>query len=112
MDAGGVILTGENAAAFHECVMQHLKIYASLNGSSRNLTNKTPGRSMWLLAPKHHHFWHLGKQVLADQINPAYYTLLCAEDFVGRLGKIARVTHRSTVSWRTLQRYLALTYLA
>ena len=46
-----------------------------------------------------------------DRINPRTGTPFAGEDFVGRISRIARARHRSTVSLRVLMRYLALLHL-
>ena len=111
MDTGGVVFSEEIANEFYDQTMLHLRSYAALNRLSRTLQGKTAGRSMWVLKPKHHHMEHLARQVRVEMINPAFFTLLTAEDFVGRVGRIARSCHRNTVSLRTLQRYLATLYM-
>ena len=108
METHSIVFDEDTAVSFCDNAMEHLRSYAILNGWGRDLRRKVPGRNLWLLAPKHHHFWHMARQVRVERINPAYCTLLCAEDFVGKLGKISRATHRLTVSLRTLQRYLTL----
>ena len=112
MDVCGIELSESEAQGMYDNVMTHLRTYAYLNRTSRAVQGKHPGRCMWLLAPKHHHMQHLARTVLTEKVNPAFYTLLCAEDFVGKMGRIARMCHRTTVSERCLQRYLAVLFLA
>ena len=56
--------------------------------------------------PKQHHAWHIAHDVLVQRINPKMVMLLSAESFIGVVGRVARATHRATVSKRTLERYL------
>ena len=107
MDAEGALLSDAQADEMHDSIVQHLRIYAYLNKVGRQLRGKVPGRNLWVLLPKHHYFMHLAKNVKIEAVNPAFHTLLTAEDFMGRIGAIARSCHRLTVSKRCLERYLA-----
>ena len=111
MDEGGMLLTEEQAEELYVSVRNHLLIYGHLNKLGRRLKGKTAGRNLWLLLPKHHHMYHMAHTVREEQINPAFYTLLTAEDFMGKIGRISKTCHRNTVSQRTLERYLASIFL-
>lgn len=107
LDENPLVMTQHDACALYEASMKHLRTYAALRKHSRTLRGRQPGRNCWYVIPKHHYMVHMAAKAKQDLVNPAYYTLLCAEDWVGRLGRIARCCHRSTVSSRTLERYLA-----
>lgn len=111
MDSAGLVLTENEARAYYDSVMLHLLSYAALHSRSRSAQKKEPNRTMWYLLCKHHHYYHHAKMTLRERINPRMTQLLAAEDWVGRIGRIARATHKSNVSLRTLERYLALVHL-
>lgn len=106
MDAGGLIFTQDQAVAFNHFALKHLQCYVWLHSYGMTAPLNTPGRKCWLLLPKLHHMWHLAHDTLKVRINPKMVMLLSAESFIGIMGRISRATHRSTVSKRTLERYL------
>ena len=63
-------------------------------------------RCLWQLMPKHHYFQHLLFTVRKNGLTLAYFTLLCAESFVGTIARMARLSHRSTLSKRVVEKYL------
>ena len=91
--------------------LKHLQCYSWLHSFGMQAALRVPGRRCWLLMPKHHHLWHIAHEVLKTRVNPKKVMLLSAESFVGVIGRIARATHRSTVSRRTLERYLVQVHL-
>lgn len=111
MDTTGLVLTEEEAESYYQSVNLHLLSYAALHTKSRNARGRDPGRTMWYLLTKHHHYYHHAKVTRRERINPRMSQLLAAEDWVGRLGRIARATHKGNVSRRTLERYLCLVHL-
>ena len=111
MDQSGLILQEHEADHYHRAVMLHLQTYAALHSKSRESKGKQLNRTMWLLICKHHHYYHHAKTTKLERINPRVSQLLAAEDFVGKIGRIARATHKGNVSLRTLERYLALVYV-
>ena len=106
MDEGNHIFTAEEAQAFHDFTMKHLRSYVWLHNVGMSAPLNTPGRRCWLLMPKMHHMWHLAKDTLKSRTNPKLVMLLSAESFIGVMGRISRSTHRATVSKRTIERYL------
>ena len=111
MDTADLIMTPGEADRFYDLTMTHLQTMALLNKRSRALKRKEVGRNLWLLMPKHHYLFHCACKVKRERINPRSAALFAGEDFVGRISRIARMCHRSTVSERVLQRYLALLHL-
>ncbi|CAK9007322.1 unnamed protein product [Durusdinium trenchii] len=111
MDDCGLVMTAGESGAFYDAIMTHLQTFALLNKRSRQLTGRVIGRNMFILLPKHHHLMHAAQRTKLERINPRSWSLFSGEDFIGRIGRIARVCHRSTVSFRVLERYLALMYL-
>ena len=111
MKEGGAILTRSEANQFCTLMLLHLQSYAWLHKQSSFKRGKQVGRRCWMLLPKHHHLYHLALATEADQINPRSALLLSAESWMGKIGRIARATHRSTISSRTIQRYLAVMHL-
>lgn len=111
MDTAGVLLTSAEADAYYDAGMTHLLTYAHLHALSRGAKKKEVNRTSWLLLCKHHHYYHHLKQVKEERLNPRITQLLAAEDWVGKMGRIARACHKSNVSRRTLERHLATLYL-
>lgn len=105
MSQGNHILTTEESTCFYQHAMRHLQCYAWLHAHGQSAALHTPGRKSWLLMPKLHFLWHLAHDTKQTQLNPRMATLLSAESFIGVMGRIARATHRSTVSVRSLERY-------
>ena len=112
MDESPLVLSQEQADFFHTNIMAHLQLFAQLNKSSREIRGRMPGRNLWMIIPKAHHLMHFASVVQVECLNPKAWSLFMAEDFIGRISRIARVCHRSSVSMRTLERYLALILLA
>ena len=111
MKESNLVMTEDQAIKYYKSVMLHLQTFAAMHKLSRDAKGKEVNRTSWKLLCKHHHFYHHAKVTLVERINPAVTQLLCAEDWVGRMGRIARATHKSTVALRTLERYLALLHL-
>ena len=92
--------------------MQHLEIYGYLNALSAAQAgvrgHGVLNRALWLLLPKHHHFMHMLEEARTSKINPSWYTLLCAESYIGQMGRLARTCHRASLHLRSLQRYKLL----
>lgn len=109
MSNGELILSPSEAQDFKTFALKHLQCYSWLHkvGMTREVAQRgRPGYKCWLLLPKLHHLWHLAHDTARSFVNPACSTLLTAESFIGILGRISRAAHRSTVSRRTLERYL------
>ena len=105
MSESNHIMTQDEATQFYTHAMTHLRSYVWLHGYGRSAALHVAGRHSWLLLPKLHFLWHLAHDTKVNQLNPRMVTLLSAESFIGKMGRIARATHRSTVSVRTLERY-------
>lgn len=103
------ILTVNEADHFHKMALLHLQSYAWMHKHGMEMTSKhLAGKRCYLLLPKLHHLWHLAMDVKQSRVNPASTQLLTAESFIGMVGRAARACHRSTVSKRTLQKYLCM----
>lgn len=112
MDSVGLIMTEAEANKFFNLTLAHLQTFAVLNKRSRALQGRQAvGKNLWMLIPKHHYLFHCALKVRNERINPRASALFAGEDFVGRISRIARVCHRSTVSERVLLRYRALLHL-
>ena len=57
----------------------------------------------WQLKPKHHHLWHGFRHARISLRNPKHFWLFKHEDFVGRMTRIGRLVHPSSLSRRVLQ---------
>lgn len=107
MDRWPLLLSVEQAEHFFQTGQSHLLIYAQLRKHSSEQTGAHAiNRCCWQLMPKHHYFQHLLHTVRQERVNPAYFTLLCAESFVGTVARMARLAHRLTLSKRVAEKYL------
>lgn len=106
-----LLMSPDQGESYYQNCMTHLQTYAALHKLSRDAKGKEQNRCMWLLICKHHHFYHHAKATITQRLNPLMTQLLCAEDWIGRVGRIARVTHSGNTSLRTLERYLALLHI-
>ena len=111
MDSAQNIFTQAEAEQFQEHCFVHLQAYANLNVQGFKAKGKEPGRNCFVLLPKHHFLYHAGVDAKATRLNPKHFMLLSAESFVGYIGRIGRRTHRSSLTLRTIQKYLALMHL-
>ena len=98
------LLSEDQAGRLFTAGHRHLLCYTSLRNKSA-MTRSNCNRSMWPLLPKHHYMLHMILVTRSSRVNPRNYTLLCAEGFVGHIGRMARLTHRSSVSRRVIQKY-------
>ena len=64
------------------------------------------GEFYFKIRPKLHYTEHLFEEVLVTRENPVCHHTFQDEDFMGKVKRIARVTHRKTMCKRSLQRYL------
>ena len=62
------------------------------------------GKTAWKLRPKLHYAAHLFEELLTTRENPRRLDLFDAEDYVGKLKRIASSCHRLSCSLRTVQR--------
>ena len=107
MDGCGAIFGEAEAQEFYEKGLLHLQIYSQLRlQSSRTFGASSPMRYLFHLLPKHHYMMHMVYDVRETLINPRFHTLLCAESFIGIMGRISKACHRATLSKRVLERYL------
>lgn len=111
MDTADMVMSETEANSYCNNCLTHLQTYAALHTFSRDAQKKENNRTLWLLTPKHHYFYEHAKVTRRERVNPRMSQLLCAEDWVGRVGRIARATHRQNVSLRTLERYIALLHI-
>ena len=111
MDSCANIFSQHEAKEFKEHCLLHLQTYGSLHVKGQAAVGKQPGRNCFVLLPKHHFLFHAGVEAEKTRLNPKHHMLLCAESWVGFVGRIARRTHRSTLTLRTIQKYLALMHL-
>ena len=108
MDEFPLLLSEEQAEKIFSVGQVHLLSYAQLRKLSHEATgSQSLNRSMWLLLPKHHHMMHMLETTRETRVNPRFYTLLCGESFMGIISRMGRLVHRSTVSKRVAERYLA-----
>ena len=97
LDEFGMLLSSEQGAELYDFGMAHLRVYAHLHTSTT---------FMFQLLPKHHYLQHMIRDMSQQRVNANCFSLLCAESFVGLIGRVSRQCHKSTVSFRTAQRYL------
>jgi hypothetical protein len=60
----------------------------------------------WKLRPKLHYAAHLFDELVTCRENPRRLDLFDAEDYIGKMKKIASACHRLTASLRTVQRMI------
>lgn len=109
LDEFPTVMSMDQANEFHRVGSLHLQTYGHLNGLSQKQQHvrqhNAENKALWQLLPKHHHMHHMVDEVRQSRINPSWYTLLCAESWIGYMGRISKTCHRSTLSLRTLQKY-------
>ena len=107
MDQSGPIFEESTAKEFYDKGLMHLQLYSALrHQSSRTFGANSGMRYLFQLLPKHHYFFHMVMNVRRELVNPRFYTLLCAESWIGLIGRIGRTCHRLSLSKRVLERYL------
>jgi hypothetical protein len=67
---------------------------------------QSQGRCAYKLRPKLHYMWHMFDSVERTGENPRRQDLFDAEDFIGKIKKVANSTHVRNAPLRTIQRYL------
>ena len=70
------------------------------------------GQLLWAWKPKLHYFEHLLDVVTSEKLNLCYLWNFAEEDLIGVSIDLAGMTHRLTVSERTLDRYYVRLALA
>ena len=109
MDECDILLCPNEGQEMFDRGMTHLQLYSDLNSKSAATRGAhDPNRACWRLLTKHHHFQHMLSDTKTTLINPRFYTLLCGESFIGVMGRISRTCHRSSLSLRSLERYILL----
>lgn len=111
MDSSKNMFSEAEAKEFERMCLLHLQSYGNLHVRGKTARLKEPGRQCFLLLPKHHLLFHAGVEAGKTRLNPKYFMLLSAESFVGYIGRIGRKTHRSSLTLRTIQKYLAVMHL-
>ena len=110
LDKYPLLLSEGQGAERYNVGMRHLRLYSHLHRVSAARQGGDVMRNCWLLQPKHHFFYHMCRDCKEERLNPVYFSLLAAESFIGHIGRISRMTHRSTMGERTIQRYCTLLY--
>lgn len=106
------IFTQQQALTFKDLVLRHLNSYTWLHKRGMEIRNKhEPGKHCYILMPKMHHLYHLAMDTALHRLNPVSHQLMSAESFIGIVGRISRACHRSSLSLRTLERYLCKLYI-
>ena len=103
LDEYPLLLTEAQGKAIYDTGMRHLRLYAYLHRDSSQRTGNDVMRNCWLLQPKHHFLYHMCRDCKTQLLNPAYYSLLAAESWIGYIGRVSRMTHRTTMTSRTIQ---------
>ena len=102
-DKCGLLLTEAEAAEANLHGMQFLRDYSRL--ASNALLEQ---RCAYKLRPKLHYFWHMLNEIAASLENPRRQALFGAEDFVGRVEKVACKCHRGTAHLNVIRRVLLI----
>lgn len=102
-DKCGLLLTEAEAAEAQGYGFQFLRDYSRL--ASDALLSL---RCAYKFRPKFHYFWHLLHELPVTLENPRRQDLFGAEDFVGRVKKVACKCHRGTAHLNVIRRVLLI----
>jgi len=94
---GGRFFTPVERNEIHESGHTFLFMYSEL----RRLSHEK-GTFLWQFIPKFHQYHHLILDAVADGCNPRFFHCFGDEDQVGRMLKIARASHATTVVFNTV----------
>lgn len=64
------------------------------------------GKTIYPQKPKHHLCDHALRDAATTRLNPGHHWTFSDEDFIGRMVKLSRRCHASTMPFRVVQRYL------
>ena len=95
------LITPAVRAEASECGFRFLALYVQLAGQAI-----LDGQTLYKIRPKMHYFWHICDRMRRSSLNPKLFSCWAAEDYVGKIAKLAERTHRRSTAERTLQRYL------
>ena len=84
------IMSAREAQEVYDHGMQHLRTLSYLRAQSSLAGRGAQNKCLWLFMPKHHHMQHMLQTCLKERVNPAWYSLMAAESFVGLIGKSCR----------------------
>ena len=99
----GVFLSEEEAAQVRHAVDASLLAHQVLATEAIARGSRT-----WVSKPKHHYWQHIGLQAESLRVNPCSVWCFQDEDFIGRMVKLAKACHQSTLCTSVVQRYLLL----
>jgi hypothetical protein len=99
-DSAGDHLTDSEAFQQHYAGHLFLSLYTRLADRAYK-----SAESCYKIRPKLHFIEHTLDHVLASHENPMTFHTFMDEDFMGKIKRISRACHRSTLAQRTLQRY-------
>ncbi len=97
------IMSQESANDAHASMHAFLKCYAQLH-----VTARTAGQHRWQARPKLHFLWHISDTMKRTRINPKLSSCWEDESFMGKIKRLAKACHGSSVMLRATQRYIAL----
>ena len=96
LDAFPLVLSVDQAEAIYKAGHLHLLACAELRCPSSVVVGNM-NKALWQLLPKHHYMLHVIRTMRVSRVNCRHFTLLCGESFIGAIGRVARLTHRSSV---------------
>ena len=68
-------------------------------------------KSLFLIQPKLHKLDHCLRRSARTRYNPGWHWTMADEDFIGLVARLVRTTHRLTVNYRAVQRWLWTTFM-
>jgi hypothetical protein len=96
---GGRFFTDEEVSQFdaagHTCLFMYFE-----------LAKRATDPGLWHFVPKHHQMHHLMLDALEDRANPNFWTCFGDEDNVGRMLRLPRRGHSSTMISHALDMYV------
>ena len=101
MESNPRCLEDSAAKAMKQCMDSFIKAFRIL--CKLAIASK---RLRWTCKPKLHQAEHLGLQCLLEKLNPRFHHTFCDEDFMGQIRRLAISTHVSTMTLRSLQRFV------
>jgi len=96
LDAAGLVLTEDEAAACYAAGRLHLLSYQYMTFH---------GAPLYRTRPKWHYFDHGLEYMFASRENMRFFHNFRGEDFLGKICRIAGKVHRSNFMMRTLERW-------
>ena len=76
------------------------------NALSHAAASANPPQALWPMKPKIHLLDHVARDVANNKLNATWYWTFLDEDFVGRMTRLAAMTHRANCRRRLIDRWV------